>query len=163
MVARLNVTLMRPLDCERWGQRLRLPGDQRARAAVRRHACGLIPMPAAPRPRGWAAPSEHARRHWALPPAHVLLRHAAVLRAAGGRSSEVVFEGDPAAPALAFLLDHRVRGRALLPATAMVEVFAGMALMAWQVKQQFPWPESYNQQHSRISHPRLVIEAALPL
>ena len=80
----------------------------------------------------WMGGRQHARRCWALPPAHVLLRHAAV-NSAAARRSEMVFQCDPAAPAVAFLLDHRVRGRALLPATAMVELLAGAAAIAWKV------------------------------
>ena len=76
----------------------------------------------------------HKRRHWPLPPAHALLRHAEVLAAATGRGpASLVFEADAAAPGLAFLREHRVRGLALLPATAMTEMVSGAASIAVQV------------------------------
>lgn len=82
----------------------------------------------------WMGGPPHGRRHWALPPAHALLRHAALLSAAAtSRGAAMLFEADSAAPALTFLQDHRVRGLALLPATAMSEMFAGAGSIAVQV------------------------------
>ncbi len=99
-------------------------------SATRHSASTALPGPVTT----WTADPPHARRHWPLPPAHALLRHAAVLAAATGRCPAVlVLEADAAAPGLAFLRDHRVRGLALLPATAMTEMFAGAASIAVQV------------------------------
>ena len=100
----------------------------------------------------WTARASHARRHWPLPPAHTLLRHAAVLAAATScRATAIVFEADATAPGLAFLWDHRVRGLALLPATAMTEMFAGAASIAMQVGASAPhllcWTASCNGRH----------------
>lgn len=87
----------------------------------------------------WTACDPHARRHWPLPPAHALLRHAMVLAAATSRGPAVmVIEADAAAPGLAFLRDHRVRGLPLLPATAMTEMFAGAATIVVQVGASLP-------------------------
>lgn len=64
------------------------------------------------------------RRHWFTPlELHVLLSCASAGNAsAGGR--EVLLETRLNRPALAYLWDHRVAGRALLPAAAMLEMAA---------------------------------------
>ena len=107
-------------------------------------------------PEAWTAGTPHARRHWPLPPAHALLRHATVLAAANSRgSATLVLDADAAAPGLAFLRDHRVRGLALLPATAMTEMFAGAASTVLQAGTFVPrlpiWTASCYARHTACS------------
>lgn len=54
----------------------------------------------------------HAQRFWVAPAPHPMLH-----RASEVQSSSICFSVDLASPALAFLMDHRVAKRAVLPAT----------------------------------------------
>ena len=67
------------------------------------------------------------QRIWYEPPPHQLLLSAAVYHAPG---RAVVFSTPLARGALAFLRDHRVRGRILLPGAAMFEMSSAAASVA---------------------------------
>ncbi|GBG00647.1 type I polyketide synthase, partial [Raphidocelis subcapitata] len=63
-------------------------------------------------------------RFWPLPPASALVRSASVAAAAGGRPVVATLQARLGAPALAYLWDHRVAGRAVLPAAAFLDFAA---------------------------------------
>ena len=61
--------------------------------------------------------------HWFMPPPHRLLVHTVPVLAgcAISRLSGMCIEANPQQPAAAFLLQHQVQGRTLLPGAAMFE------------------------------------------
>ena len=68
------------------------------------------------------------RRHWFTPvQLHVLLSHACAVARASSTAAQIRLETHLSKAALAYLWDHRVAGRALLPAAAMLEMAAAAA------------------------------------
>ena len=68
------------------------------------------------------------RRHWFTPvELHVLLSHARAVASARSSGAQIRLETRLSRPSLAYLWDHQVAGRALLPAAAMLEMAAAAA------------------------------------
>ncbi len=94
-----------------------------------------LPPPEAPCNRAPAPPPlAWQRSHLAvLPPAHSLVLRAGGVGgggSGGGGPREVRFEVPLGHPGLAWLLEHRVAGRALLPAAAFLEVRVRVTLFS---------------------------------
>jgi hypothetical protein len=69
-------------------------------------------------------------RHWYTPRQHRLLMQA-LPAWAHGTTAGIDFEGNPQQSAAAFLWQHRVQGRALLPGAAMIEgCYAAACMLA---------------------------------
>lgn len=68
------------------------------------------------------------QRHWFMPvELHVFMSHACAVARASSTGTQIWLEARLSKAALAYLWDHRVAGRALLPAAAMLEMAAAAA------------------------------------
>lgn len=101
------------------------PSTQRAEAGLA--ALTLLQPPVQLSPNADPAPFTWERSHLSvLPPAHSLLHGLHGTHGAG----TLCFEIGLLHPAVAFLLDHRVAGQALVPAAAFLEMVSAAVLLA---------------------------------